>query len=335
MLLKTREDGTTKARMIVDLRRSGGKGYVDLPEMVVLPRLSDLIDGIVDLIAFDAIAPQETSGYEICFVDFEGAFHTLAIREEDRGAMAIRTLEGWAIFRRLCCGMAAAPFVWCRVGAAAARLGQVCFQPWELRTQLCADDPAIATRGTPAERAWFLGSLLLFWRVLGFTFNWRKAHRGQTVQWIGAQISVEKREGSFGVLATFAPKKFQELRANVDALHKAIGMVKLMLVQHVAGQLSWASGLFPWIRSFNVASAKRCPAQLFFVMCIKQAISWIRLLLAGLVRDPTGKQLVVQRWTGAVSRNAMLRVCIRSDSSPFGFGAILFVQGVPRSWLAQ
>ena len=39
VLLKTREDGTTKVRLIIDLGRSGGNGGVELPKRVVLPRL--------------------------------------------------------------------------------------------------------------------------------------------------------------------------------------------------------------------------------------------------------------------------------------------------------
>ena len=49
VLLKTREDGTTKVRLIIDLRRSGGNGGVELPERVVLPRLSDLTNSTLDL----------------------------------------------------------------------------------------------------------------------------------------------------------------------------------------------------------------------------------------------------------------------------------------------
>ena len=197
-------------------------------------------------------APEQGSGYEVCVVDFEDAFHTIALKEEHRGVMAIRTLEGWAVFRRLCCGMAAAPLIWCRVGAAAARLGQACFQPWELRVQVFVDDPAITIRGPPGTRSWLLACLLLFWSCLGFVFNWSKARRGCSVPWIGAQLSLEQRSGSWGVLATLAPSKAQELLANVEALHGAKGMVDIQLVKRLAGQLSWASGLFPWIRSFNV-----------------------------------------------------------------------------------
>ena len=151
------EDGTTKVRLIIDLRRSGGNGGVELPERVVLPRLSGLTDSTLDLMVCDNETVEfqqgEGIGYDLSVVDFEDAFHTLAIREQDRGVMAISTHEGCAVFRRLCCGVAAAPLAWCRVSAAAARLGQARFLPNELRMQIFVDDPAIVTCGTQEQRA--------------------------------------------------------------------------------------------------------------------------------------------------------------------------------------
>ena len=194
LLLKERDDGSTKIRAIIDLRRSGGNAEVVLPERVVLPRLSDLVNSALDLMVVENVS--DDIGFDLAVVDFEDAFHTLAIKEEDRGVMAIRTLDGWAVFRRLCCGMAAAPLVWCRVGSAAARLGQAVYRPEELRMQVFVDDPAIVTRGSPATRSWLLGTLLLFWTVLGFAFNWAKAHRGASVPWIGAHIPSSSRTAS-------------------------------------------------------------------------------------------------------------------------------------------
>ena len=83
LLLKTREDGTTKVRLIIDLRRSGGNGGVELPERVVLPRLSGLTNSILDLMVSETMEVQqgESIGYDLSVVDFEDAFHMLAIRE--------------------------------------------------------------------------------------------------------------------------------------------------------------------------------------------------------------------------------------------------------------
>ncbi|CAK0883204.1 unnamed protein product, partial [Prorocentrum cordatum] len=362
LLVKTREDGSTKARIIIDLLRSGVNGGVALPERVVLPRLSDLTAAVLDLMEVDVRAdwhPDE-DWYELCTVDFEDAFHTLSLRAADRGKMVFKTAAGWAVFRRLCCGMASAPLVWGRVGAAACRLGQAMFQPHELRIQCFVDDPAICTRGPPHQRKRLLGALLLFWAALGFRLNWKKAIRGQTVPWIGAQLELQRRwrrkcrRHAWGIQVTLAPKKFREIVEAVDAIHRSTGVVHVKEVRKIAGQLSWASGLLPWLRGFNAClwaalaahdqeqnaqalrfSAKKRPGQLFFLLRIQQAITWIRLLFAGLIRDREGKAITVQRWTNATTRLADLSACIRTDASPYGFGAIFFVDGAPRAWIAE
>ncbi|CAK0849002.1 unnamed protein product [Prorocentrum cordatum] len=298
--------------------------------------------------------------YELCTVDFEGAFHTLSLRAADWGKMVFKTAVGWAVFRRLCCGMASAPLVWRRVGAAACRLGQAMYQPHELRIQCFVDDPAICARGPPHQRKWLLGALLLFWAALGFRLSWKKAVRGQAVPWIGAQLELQRRRckkcrrHAWGIQVALAPKKCREIVEAVDAIHRSTGVVHVKEVRKLAGQLSWASGLLPWLRGFSAClwaalaahdqgqnaralrfSAKKRPGQLFFLLRIQQAITWIRLLFAGLIRDRDGKPIAVQRWTIATTRLADLSACIRTDASPCGFGAIFFVDGAPRAWIAE
>jgi hypothetical protein len=361
LIVKEKPDGTHKTRLIIDLLRSGVNGDVVLPERVVLPRIADFVNGIVDLFEYDLGTP--TSGesyYELCTVDFEDAFHTLPLKEQDRGVMAFQTLTGWAVFGVLCCGMAGAPLIWCRTSAVGCRLGQAIYQPHELRVQCFVDDPALGARGTPEQRRWYIGSLLLFWTVVGFRLNWRKGHRGQVVPWIGAQIAIERQpygtqRGLFyGTRVTLAPGKFKELQDAVELIHGSRGLVPVKTIQRVAGQLSWASGMFTWIRGFNAClwaaltahaaeqsklatkwSLKKRPTQLFFVLRVQQAIAWIRKLLAGVVRDPSGSALVVQKWTSVCTRKAQMAWCVRTDASPFGMGAILFYHGAPKAWIAE
>ena len=65
LLLKTREDGTTKVRLIINLRRSGRNGGVELPERVVLPRLSDLTNSILDLMVYNSETMEVQQGESI------------------------------------------------------------------------------------------------------------------------------------------------------------------------------------------------------------------------------------------------------------------------------
>ena len=101
-----------------------------------------------------------------------------------------------------------------------------------------------------------------------------------------------------GVLVRLQEEKFKEVCANVDTLHHAKGTVSLKLVRTVAGQLSWISGLFTWIKSFNaclwkaltahveesrnasMSSIKRRqkrPTHFFFTVRISQAVRWTHM----------------------------------------------------------
>eukprot|EP00969_Alexandrium_andersonii_P111855 4940245-Alexandrium_andersonii.AAC.1 len=41
LILKTKADGSTKRRLVVDLRRSGGNALARAPQRIVLPRIVD------------------------------------------------------------------------------------------------------------------------------------------------------------------------------------------------------------------------------------------------------------------------------------------------------
>ena len=80
----------------------------------------------------------------------------------------------WAWCKRLCCGMAAAPLVWCWVAAAGCRLCQILFRPYRgFSVSLTA------IRGT--ERTSNKVIILLLWTQLGFRFQCRKSDRGPSV----------------------------------------------------------------------------------------------------------------------------------------------------------
>jgi hypothetical protein len=299
LILKTKEDGTIKRRFVIDLLRSGTNGEMDIPERVVLPRLGDFVAGIVDLLTFNTEEQNAEFDASITLMalDFTDAFYTLWLQKQARGGFAFRTLDGWAVFRRLCFGMAGAPLIWGRVAAAACRLSQAAFQPWELRLQCYVDDPAVAVRGSKALRRHLLACLLLFWSVLGLQLSYSKGSVGQDIPWIGTRVKVTKQTHPCGlewagVLVTLQEQKMKELRDNVEELFRARGLVNIKPVRIVAGQLSWASGIFCWIKSFNAclwraltahveelegvvpkaSRARKRPTDLMFTVRIEQAI---------------------------------------------------------------
>jgi len=368
LIIKERVDKSLKLRFVVDLRRSGVNGEAEIPERVVLPRVIDFANSIVNLqeVQVNRTSAQDhpPKEVELLTLDFADAFYTLWLRPSDRGSLVFQVADGWAVFNRLCFGMAGAPLIWGRLAAAACRLGQACFKADELRIQCYVDDPAIALLGSPQERNRLIIILLLFWSALGLFLSWEKGSRGMSVPWIGVTFKLDKRlhHGAGDVLfpgveITIQQAKFDELRSNVEAIFNAKGLIPMKDVLKVAGQLAWAGGIFPWIRGFNAClwaaitdhvastsassstkkhkvSMKKRPTHLMFVKRISQSIAWTRLLLSGLIRDQGGTPIVVARWLSVAHRLDALQVCIRTDASPYGMGAILFKKGLPVLWMA-
>ena len=359
LIIKQRLDLSLKLRFIVDLLRSGVNGEAVIPERVVLPRIIDYANCIVDLLE----SQQAGTKVELYTLDFADAFYTIWLRQADRGSLVFKVSHGWAVFNRLCFGMAGAALIWGRLAAAACRIGQATFKPDELRLQCYVDDPAIAVLGSQHTRDKLIIILLLLWAALGLEFSWAKGNRGPAVPWIGATFTLDKRAHQGGgatlfpgVAVTIQQAKFAELRQSIEEIYNANGLIPMKKVLRVAGQLAWAGGLFPWIRGFNAClwaaitdhersqpnvhklstkvSFKKRPTHLMFVKRISQAVSWTRLLMAGLIRDQDGVPVVMARWFSVAHRLQDLQVCIRTDASPFGMGAILFKKGIPVFWLA-
>ena len=138
LIIKERLDKSLKLRF-VDLRRSGINDEAEIPERVVLPRIIDYAQSIVDLQESQVIVEHggllDKKEVELLTLDFADAFYTLWLRPSDRGALAFKVSDGWAVFNRLCFGMAGAPLIWGRLAAAACRIGQACFKADVLRQQ--------------------------------------------------------------------------------------------------------------------------------------------------------------------------------------------------------
>ena len=129
LILKQRMDGSWKRRFIIDFLWSGFNGGTTVPERVVLQRILDFVRSIMDLLEYcpadDPLGAVES--IELVTMDFTDAFYTLWLHEPARGKLAIRTLQGWAAFSRLCFGTSGALLIWGRVAASACRLAQATF----------------------------------------------------------------------------------------------------------------------------------------------------------------------------------------------------------------
>ena len=155
LIVKTKEDGSKKRRIIIDLRRSGGNNKAVLPERLILPRPSDAIAMLRKMHALHAedATPQERT-MEMVLIDVSDAFMHLAITEEEKGHCLAPALDSqhWALFVALLFGYKTAPLTWSRVAAMTARLIQSIIPAEKGMHQVYLDDSLWVLCGRLATR---------------------------------------------------------------------------------------------------------------------------------------------------------------------------------------
>jgi hypothetical protein len=338
-LVKIKDDGSEKIRLLVDMRRSGVNGMMTLLERVVLPRISDVASSLSELLK----VAEEEAAPEFLIADFVDAFYTLKLLEAERKYVVCKGLDGrYYIMRCVCFGLACGPLLWGRLAAAAMRLAQSAVLNSEGRAQCYVDDPIIIAAGkSKQERSTIFIRYVLLWMALGFGVAWQKAARGTSVTWIGVQLDLT---GAFfrDLVVSMTESKKKKLLESFAAIRQHKGMVPLKLLVNAAGVLGWISNVIPLARPWTamlwavVHQAHTPPALdstrvrkgLTFVKQIAHAIGWLECMLS-VTSDQFQCLRRVYRW-----RPGLPTVAVRTDASPFGMGGILLVSGKPQRYWA-
>ncbi|CAK0840195.1 unnamed protein product, partial [Prorocentrum cordatum] len=82
-----------------------------------------------------------------------------------------------------------APLVCGCVAALLAHLAQSMFWPSEIHHHIYVDDPIIAARGLARQRDRCFAIVILTWPARGIQLAFKKAERGQEVDWVGAHLA--------------------------------------------------------------------------------------------------------------------------------------------------
>ena len=261
LLVKEKDDGSVKRRIIVDLLRSGGNARCRVPsERIVLPRVVDVVDSFRflwktrDRMAIKAKEEEWTLDedrpdggiydFEMITADLSGAYCHLPVHPEEHanclspGIHQSETLMWVAMLF----GFKGAPLL---VAACLARIWQSLIAPWEMQSQLYMDDPMWILRGPSSRRNRNLALLLYTARALGINLAWHKGARGSQLTWIGVMFEVIQAEAM--IKLTVPRKMMMEIRTTLESWEQK-GMVSLREVQQVTGRLSWVAGILPRAR---------------------------------------------------------------------------------------
>ena len=336
-LVKAREDGSKKVRFIVDMRRSGVNALSVAGERIVLPRGSDLVKDMMDLMEFHG------QNVEVMTADFSDAFLNLGISERERGHAVVLVKPGvYAAYRGVPFGLASAPLLWGRAAAFIGRVTQAVQSASSHRLQIYVDDPAVVVGGHKKDRDWYLCRTLILWAALGARVALRKVSRGRQVKWIGATYTVI----AGGIEVAVDQERISRLTQVVQAGLDQKGLI--LKAQSLAGELSWVAGIVPTVRPFvnmiwaavysieeqakkagagHSASRARPQGSAFATM--------VRLPLTWFLKFLRGEHGGLRRRRLLRDRRARPQWTLRTDASTTGAGGLLLdQQGQIVRWFA-
>ena len=342
LILKEKPDGSTKRRIILDLRRSMGNSRSEVGERIVLPRLVDVVAMLRALWKTKVPKPTgEEDDFEFACIDLSDAFcHFSVHKDELRHCVSPNENgDGALLWTAMLFGFKAAPLLMGRLSAALGRLLSSLARPSEAQLQVYIDDVIIGLTGDKDSREQLLACFLMTAAAFGVQINLKKGERGRRTQWIGCTIEVPLAEGTQPDTVVLSVAS-QMVESVVEALTswQGRGMASVKDLRSVTGRLSWMAGVIPRMRwvvnvfygTLSQVDREQAPGQeekrstnrsdprdktgLFHVKRLGGADQWMLKLL----QAPGGKLVRVENLhQPPVSRG------IITDASPKGWGAIL------------
>ena len=339
-LIKDRDDGTQKVRIIIDMLRSRVNAFVRLSERIVLPRLMDIVTDLLALTdeAYWA-AGQDGETIDIMVADFQDAFHTLGVLKEERPYQVFKLpCGGYGVYETAVFGGGGSPLTWGRAAAFVGRSSQSLFCPTRARIEIYVDDPLTVWRGTREQIRVMKTVLLLWWITLGLEVSWAKVQHGRKVKWIGAMVEVGKGKAKLALPQSYAEELHEEAK---DLLKESVTSVQRL--RRLAGKASWAGGFIPAVGAMiaplwaaaaavsltegtNSGSANES-GRLVPVIRAKHALHWIVAWTGGISGT-------LQREFVCAVHFRRPRVRMDFDASPWGYGGVLFWEGKPWEYFA-
>ena len=255
LILKTKEDGSLKRRIVIDLKRSSGNAKATLSERLVLPRAKDAVRmtrhqrrGLEELQSKYRRHNWSTDqwGFEWVVIDISDAFMHLAVDPDElKHCMAPGLQDDEVIvFIALLFGFKTAPLFWSRVAALLGRLLQSAMDPVEAAHQTYLDDALWSLQGGLARRNVLLSFILYTMRALGFIVALSKGARGREVVWCGVTFTHTQDDT---IILGVSEKFLQEL-ASLLASWKGKGMAPTKELRQAAGKAAWLAGVLPRTR---------------------------------------------------------------------------------------
>ena len=346
LVTKVKDDGTTKHRVIWDLKASKVNLSVHQGERIVLPRISHIVTDILELAR--SCAPGEQV-WLVCY-DIADAFNNIPVHPEETPFTCahIEASSGtkYVVFDSLVFGSGSSPTVWGRFAAWLGRSTAAILSKEVFRQEIYVDDPILFAKGVYSEVVNNLSIALLWTEVAGFPVAWHKAHGGKKAVWIGASISIDEGLDDPHVSVSITEAKIKQLEEITSRLLQS-PVVPQRELRSYAGSMSFVAGLVKFVRPFlnsiwaalsasdkgsrsstnddqgssqslpsSGQTVRSKPSHLVKIKRCSHALRWIRAFLQD-IHGPLQRRI----FFAEPSSSNCLRIAV--DASPWGIGGIL------------
>eukprot|EP00435_Cladocopium_sp_Y103_P074084 s120_g46.t1 len=334
LVLKTKESGEVKRRIVIDLRRSGGNQKSRLPERLVLPRLVDALKLMKEVRKRSTTAsdPEGEDEVERALVDVQDAFTVLPLhKQEHKHALAPSTTEGeLLVFQALLFGFKVAPLLYSRFAALIARMLQSAIRLNRGGHEVYLDDSLWFLQGTLAARTNTLSFILNTMGALGIKVSLKKGTRANKATWIGVSLDLIDKDT---VIVGLPIKFIDELQGMLNKWDNA-GFAAIKELRVVAGKCAWLGGVLPrarWVTSVLYAVLSQALKEeeeekgpttrnrkgLFAVKRLELARQWLYAFLSAAKLRPMRRI--------SLKPGGQADVRITTDASPGAVGGMLVV----------
>ena len=330
LLIKWR-DGKCKKRVILDCKQSGLSKRTRRRYKVMLPRVTDAVRDALKLLANRLPLEQ----LEIFILDFKDAFWSIPLHGGEKRWFCGRVRGWWLVYNAVAQGSRNGPLAWCTIAALLARLTQGLFDPLrEMRLQVYVDDPAATICGTAKHRDRVICIMILVWVMTGFELALAKAKRGSEVTWIGSTISV----CNTSVQVSIPEDKARDVLNLTQEIENG-NVVSAKVLRTYAGKTNsiasvidvmrpFVSDAYGALKSIQDETNSNAPRNCIWSRQVSSTTTWIRLFLQ------RQKGSIVRIFPLSTFLDTGIHVTIRMDASPWGLGAVLFVEHQVKAWIA-
>ena len=333
LIVKVKDSGETKRRVIIDLRRSGGNSKSSLPEKLILPRPVDATRMMKSIREKENLAEKKdpTWSTELAVVDISDAFTVLPVAEVERKHCLTPGIEENVIyqFQALLFGFKVAPLLYSRFAALVARLlaGMITLEKGGHQVYL--DDSLWMLQGSLKKRSTTLAAILMTMLALGAKLSLGKGCRSRSVDWIGVKFTLVDEDTA--VLSL--PERFLEEMGQLLSSWEGKGYAATKELRKAAGKAAWLAGILPrakWVTAVlysvltqtlkeeaETSGGRRERKGLFAVKRLELARLWMIQFLAVAKERPT-RRIDLRPKTS-------VEVRLMTDASPEGLGGALAI----------